>query len=77
MFLFSGDDIVDENFSWPEKMELEEMKTAISNMKDNDNIMRYNMEHNIKTSINVFTYLNFVGQPEQLIEINSCLSKRF
>jgi hypothetical protein len=34
-----------------------------SNMKDNDNIMRYNMEHNIKTSINVFTYLNF----EQMI----------
>ena len=34
-----------------------------SNMKDHDNIMRYNMEHKIETSINVFTYLNF----EQMI----------
>ncbi len=34
-----------------------------SNMKDHDNIMRYNMDNNIKTSINIFTYLNF----EQMI----------
>ena len=33
-----------------------------SNMKDNDNIIRYNMDHNIKRSINVFTFLNFEQQ---------------
>ena len=58
-----------------------------SNMKDNDNIMRYNMEHNIKTSINVFTYLNFeqmifgtAGQTEielgENIDVDAIVEKR-
>ena len=36
LFLFLGNDILDENHSWPEKMELEEMVEAISNMKDDE-----------------------------------------
>ena len=35
-FLFLGNDILDENHSWPEKMELEDMVEAISNMKDDE-----------------------------------------
>ena len=30
-----------------------------SNMKDNDNIKNFNRQHNIKDTINVFTFLNF------------------
>ena len=36
LFLFVGNDILDENHSWPEKMELEDMVKAISNMKDDE-----------------------------------------
>jgi len=32
----TGNDILDENHSWPEKMELEDMVEAISNMKDDE-----------------------------------------
>ena len=36
LFLFLGNDILDENHSWPEKLELEDMVEAISNMKDDE-----------------------------------------
>ena len=48
LFLFLGNDILDENHSWPEKMELEDMVEAIKNMKDDER----------KTKI--FLYINHI-----------------
>ena len=48
-FLFLGNDILDENHSWPEKLELEDMVEAISNMKDDE-----------RKTKKIFLYINFM-----------------